>query len=104
MTTSGKTPKQPQPGFEETYTQLRETVEKLEGGGLTLDEATRLYDQGIRLAKVCNELLSATELQISRLQRSYGEQMAMIPDTSSPEDIKDDSDETSKAAGEEEDD
>ena len=32
----------------------------------------------MQLAKTCNELLSATELQVSRLQRSFGEQMAMV--------------------------
>jgi exonuclease VII small subunit len=32
----------------------------------------------MKLAKACNELLSTAELQVSRLQRSFGEQMAMI--------------------------
>ena len=46
----------------------------------------------MRLAKTCNELLSAAELQISRLQRSVGEQMAMIqaaPDEFPGDDDKD---------------
>ena len=47
---------------------------------LTLDEATKLFDRGMRLAKACNELLTAAELKITRLQRSFGEQMAMIDD------------------------
>lgn len=32
----------------------------------------------MQLAKQCNEQLSKAELQVSRLQRSFGEQMAMI--------------------------
>ena len=72
--------KEAQPSFEDAFTQLRETVSALEAGGLTLDEATKLFDKGMRLAKACNELLTAAELKITRLQRSFGEQMAMIDD------------------------
>ena len=70
--------KDKKPTFEEAFTELRETVQALEAGNLSLEEATKLFDSGMRLAKTCNELLSAAELQISRLQRSFGEQMAMI--------------------------
>ena len=64
--------------FEDAFTELRETVGKLEAGNLSLEEATRLFELGMKLAKACNELLSTAELQVSRLQRSFGEQMAMI--------------------------
>lgn len=71
------------PSFEDAFTQLRETVQSLESGNLSLDDATKLFDKGMRLAKQCNELLSAAELRITRLQRNFGEQMAMI---ATPED------------------
>ncbi|MBM3940866.1 MAG: exodeoxyribonuclease VII small subunit [SAR202 cluster bacterium] len=64
--------------YEQAYTQLRETVQALEAGNLSLDDATKLFDKGMRLAKQCNELLAAAELKITRLQRQYGEQMAMV--------------------------
>jgi exodeoxyribonuclease VII small subunit len=67
-----------QPTFEEAFTELRTTVEALDAGNLSLEEAMRLFEHGMRLAKTCNELLSKSELQVSRLQRSFGEQMAMI--------------------------
>ncbi len=70
--------KDKKPTFEDAFTQLRETVEALEAGDLSLEEATRLFDRGMKLAKTCNEMLSAAELQVSRLQRSFGEQMAMM--------------------------
>jgi len=73
--------------FEEAFNQLREAVQKLEAGGLTLEESTRLFEQGMRLAKACNELLAAAELRITRLQRSFGEQMAMLAE---PEEARDD--------------
>ena len=67
-----------QPNFEQAFTELRAAVESLEKGNLSLEEATKLFERGMQLAKLCNELLSKTELQVSRLQRSFGEQMAMI--------------------------
>jgi len=84
--------KDKKPTFEAAFTELRETVQALEAGNLSLEEATNLFDNGMRLAKTCNELLSAAELQISRLQRSVGEQMAMIqaaPDEFPSDDDKD---------------
>ena len=78
---SDKSQMEKKPAFEEAFVQLRETVEALEAGGLTLEEATHLFDQGMRLAKSCNALLTAAELKITRLQRSFGEQMAMVGET-----------------------
>ena len=66
--------------FESAYQRLEQTVQALESGGLTLDEATNLYAEGARLARVCNELLSSAELRITRLQTSLGEQMRFIQD------------------------
>ena len=66
--------------FEAAYQRLEQTVQALESGGLTLDEATNLYADGARLARVCNELLSSAELRITRLQTSLGEQMRFIQD------------------------
>jgi len=83
--------KDKKPTFEEAFTALRETVQALEAGNLSLEEATNLFDSGMRLAKTCNELLSAAELQISRLQRSFGEQMAMIQ--AAPDEFPNDDDE-----------
>ena len=83
--------KDKKPTFEEAFTELRETVQALEAGNLSLEEATKLFDSGMRLAKTCNELLSTAELQISRLQRSFGEQMAMIQ--AAPDEFPNDDDE-----------
>ncbi|MSQ11747.1 MAG: exodeoxyribonuclease VII small subunit [Dehalococcoidia bacterium] len=66
--------------FEDAFSRLEQTVQALESGGLTLEEATRLYEEGMRLARQCNELLSATELKIRRLQTAYGLQIQMVSD------------------------
>lgn len=70
---NGKTP-----SFEEAYAHLEQTVRALEAGGIPLDEATRLFEEGMRLARICQEHLAATELKVTRLQRSFGEQMGFI--------------------------
>lgn len=79
------------PTFEEAFGELRTTVESLESGNLSLEDATKLFEKGMQLAKQCNEQLSKAELQVSRLQRSFGEQMAMIQSAES--DMLDDDDE-----------
>ena len=74
-----------QPSFEEAYTQLEETVRTLEIGGTTLEEATRLFEEGMRLARICHQYLSATELKITHLQRSFGEQMTLLDEAQKQE-------------------
>ena len=64
--------------FEEAFEQLEESVRSLEAGGLTLNASTRLYEEGMKLAQMCNELLGATELRVTRLQTSFGAQMKML--------------------------
>ena len=66
--------------FEEAYTQLEETVRTLEVGGVTLEEATRLFEEGVRLARLCHQYLGATELKITQLRRSFSEQMSLLED------------------------
>lgn len=64
--------------FEEALNLLNKTVEALEAGGLTLEEATRTFEKGMKLARLCSEMLAATELKLTWIQTSYGEQMRML--------------------------
>jgi exodeoxyribonuclease VII small subunit len=57
--------------FEALYGRLEEAVTKLEKGGLTLEESLALYEDGVELAKRCQELLQQAELRITRLQESF---------------------------------
>ena len=72
--------------FENSFSHLEEVVRKLETGGLSLDEATKLFESGMKLASKCNEILSSSELKITRLQANFAEQMNLVP-------VPDDSDE-----------
>lgn len=53
--------------FEEAYRELETTVQRLEAGDLTLEEAIALYERGMRLARRCNDALDAAELQVQQL-------------------------------------
>ena len=63
--------------FEQAIARLDETVEALEAGDVPLAEATRLYEQGMKLARVCSEMLATAELRITQVQTAYGEQMRL---------------------------
>lgn len=53
--------------FEEAFKELEDTVHRLEGGGLTLDESIALFERGMRLAKHCGRKLDDAELKVSQL-------------------------------------
>ncbi len=64
--------------FEEALGQLDETVDALESGSLTLAQSMAMYERGMKLARVCNEMLTSAELKITRIRTAYGEQMRMV--------------------------
>jgi len=82
------TEKPPAKSFEHAFDKLEEVVRKLETGGLSLDEATKLLESGMKLATKCNEILSSAELKITRLQANFAEQMTLVTghDTSDVDD------------------
>jgi exodeoxyribonuclease VII small subunit len=57
--------------FEQTYARLEETVGKLEQGGLTLEESIALYEEGMTLARKCQEMLDGAEQKITKLKESF---------------------------------
>ena len=59
--------------FEELYKQLEETVEKLEKGGLSLEQSIALYEEGMELAKRCQTILDGAEQRITKLRDSFGQ-------------------------------
>ncbi len=73
--------------FEQLYARLEESVNKLEQGGLALDEAIALYEQGMALARTCQERLDEAEQRITKLKESFAPVPARadgaVPDTAS---------------------
>lgn len=58
--------------FEESLNQLDEIVKKLEGDEISLDESVRLFREGKRLARRCEELLKAAQDSIEAASRGEG--------------------------------
>ena len=73
------TESQDSPTFEEAYTRLSETVQALESGGLTLEAATNLYEEGMRLVQLCNRFLSTAELKVTQLKDVYADYLPHRP-------------------------
>ena len=67
--------------FEQALERLDNTVQALESGGLSLEEATRLYEEGIGLARMCSEALASAELRITRIRTAHGEQMRFLAES-----------------------
>ena len=53
------------PGYEQARDQLVELVRRLEAGGLTLEQSLELWEQGERLATVCEEWLEGARARLA---------------------------------------
>ncbi|MDH7479963.1 MAG: exodeoxyribonuclease VII small subunit [Syntrophomonadaceae bacterium] len=59
--------------FETAIAQLEEVVRHLEQGDLTLEEALRCFQEGVRLVGICNRRLQAAENQVEILLQQLGD-------------------------------
>ncbi len=61
----------PTPGpvdtFESAYAELQDVLDKLQVGGLGLEAAVALFEQGMALADRCEKIVSEAELRVTRL-------------------------------------
>lgn len=58
------------PGFEEALARLEEIVRKLEGGETPLDESLGLFEEGVKLVKLCGDKLDEAERKITVLTKN----------------------------------
>ena len=54
--------------FESDLARLDEIVEALESGDCPLDQALKLYEEGVCLIRSCSERLEKAELSVKKLQ------------------------------------
>ena len=59
--------------FEEKIGQLEEIVKDLEKGEMSLDESLVKFEEGMKLSKDCNKILSNAEKKITILLEKDGE-------------------------------
>ena len=53
--------------FEEALAKLEEAVNKLENGEIKLDEAFKMFEVGIKYAKICENKLSDIEEKVAKI-------------------------------------
>ena len=53
--------------FEASLQNLEESVEQLESGDLTLDQALKVFSGGVKQAETCRKSLRKVELQVEQL-------------------------------------
>ena len=63
-----------EPTIEDALKRLEEIADKLEDPELDLDQAVRLYEEGLRLYERCAKRLDAAELRITQLAEALQKQ------------------------------
>ena len=54
--------------FESNLQKLEVIVNKLESGEIGLEESVKLYDEGMKIKKICDEKLKDIEMQIKKIK------------------------------------
>ena len=58
--------------FEKAMERLSKIVEELESGDVSLDDAIKKYEEGVKLSKGCQDQLAKAEKKIEILTKSLG--------------------------------
>jgi len=59
--------------FEESLKKLEDIVNKLEGGDLALEESLKLFEEGIKLSRLCTKQLEEAERKVEILLKGEDE-------------------------------
>ena len=54
--------------FEKNLQKLELIVEKLESGEIGLEESVKLYEEGMKIKKICDNKLKDIEMQIKKIK------------------------------------
>jgi exodeoxyribonuclease VII small subunit len=65
--------------FEEALKKLEAIVEAMESGELPLETLLARFEEGTRLAKVCQAKLADAELKIQKLEKNEAGEPTLIP-------------------------
>ena len=60
--------KKKNPSFEEAIQELEEITRHLERGSLSLDDSIQAYEKGMRLSKLCCEILKKAERKLESIE------------------------------------
>jgi len=65
--------------FEQAYSELEETIRKLEQGGLPLEDSLALFQRGTELSTLCGKRLDEAELRVRKLLETAQGQAQTVP-------------------------
>jgi exodeoxyribonuclease VII small subunit len=65
--------------FETALTRLEEIVGKLEDGEMSLEDSLKLFEEGVRLSRVCDQKLQAAERRIELLMKDSEGNLTTLP-------------------------
>ena len=54
--------------FEVNLKKLEDIVDKLESGSIGLEESVKLYEEGMKIKKICDNKLKDIEMQIKKIK------------------------------------
>ena len=65
--------------FEDALNKLEKIVSKLEEGDIPLEESLKLFEEGIRLSRVCNQKLDEAEKKVEILLKGKDGMLKAYP-------------------------
>jgi exodeoxyribonuclease VII small subunit len=65
--------------FEEALKKLETIVEAMESGDLPLETLLARFEEGTKLARICQARLADAELKIQKLEQAAGGEMVLAP-------------------------
>lgn len=65
--------------FEESLARLEQIVKELESGDLSLDVSLKLFEEGIKLSRICNKRLEEAERRVEILLKDKAGNMIAKP-------------------------
>jgi exodeoxyribonuclease VII small subunit len=67
--------------FERQLKRLEEIVDALEQGEVPLDEAVKMYEEGLQISKLCLQKLNQAELKLKRLSKDVDGNFELFDET-----------------------
>lgn len=82
---ASNTEQEKEPNFEASFARLEEILEKLNSGGLGLDESLKLYEEADGLIRFCNQYLTKAEQRVEKLIKNRENELLLnqegLPET-----------------------
>ncbi len=65
--------------FEKAMTRLENIVDELERGDLDIDKSLEIFEEGIKMSRLCAKKLNETEAKIQKLSKDKKGELITVP-------------------------